>query len=66
MYVSYQWGVRTDVPVPADFDGDGRTDVAVFRPPTGMWYILLSSTNASTYTSYQWGASTDVPVLKRP
>jgi hypothetical protein len=27
----------------ADFDGDGRSDVSVFRPNTGMWYALQSS-----------------------
>ena len=36
-YVSQQWGVATDIPVPGDYDGDGKTDVAVFRPSTGTW-----------------------------
>ncbi len=25
---------------PSDFDGDGQTDVAVYRPSTGVWYVL--------------------------
>ncbi len=29
--------------VPFDFDGDGRTDVSVFRPSTGTWWIAGSA-----------------------
>ena len=29
-----------DIPVPGDYDGVGRTEVAVFRPSTGQWMIL--------------------------
>src|SRR5205823_825805 len=32
-----------DVPIPADFDGDGKTDLAVFRPTSDQWLILKSS-----------------------
>ena len=50
------------VPVVGDYDGDGKTDIAVYRPSTGVWYVLLSSTNFATAVAYQWGVSTDIPV----
>lgn len=40
----------------ADFDGDGRSDVSVFRPSTAVWH-LNQSTNG--YTGVAFGLSTD-------
>ncbi len=47
---------------PSDFDGDRQTDVAVWRPETGVWHILRSNNNS--YTGIQFGAASfgDVPV----
>jgi hypothetical protein len=41
-----RFGEATDIPAPADFDDDGKTDIVVFRPSTGYWYWLDSSTGA--------------------
>jgi parallel beta-helix repeat protein len=46
----------------ADFDGNGKTDIAVYRPSAGTWEILKSSTGFTGGAVYQWGVSTDVPV----
>jgi hypothetical protein len=39
-----------------DYDGDGKSDVSVFRPSTGLWYLLRSTAG---YTGMQWGEGTD-------
>jgi len=36
-------GSLGDTPVPGDYDGDGKTDIAVWRPDSGVWYIQKSS-----------------------
>ncbi len=49
-----KFGFPTDKLTPADFDGDGKADIAVFRPSNGFWYILPSS--GGQMRSIQFGA----------
>ena len=51
-----------------DFDGDGSTDIALYRegsrttgiaPQVSTWYFL--NTNTGQMSSYQWGRTLDVP-----
>jgi hypothetical protein len=51
-----------DQPVPVDFDGDGRADIATFRPGTAEWFILRSSLPYATAGLWmQFGAPGDIP-----
>ncbi|KXK04189.1 MAG: IPT/TIG domain, FG-GAP repeat-containing protein [Acidobacteria bacterium OLB17] len=47
-------------PSNADFDGDGISDVSVFRPTDGTWHIMQSSTGQ--YLVQPFGTANDKPV----
>jgi CSLREA domain-containing protein len=45
-----------------DFDGDGSSDLDLYRPSTGTWYVSKSNTNYASAIVQPWGVNTDVPV----
>ena len=57
------FGLSDDVLAPADFVGDFRTDLAVFRPSDGTWYISRDYFNpAQNFISIRWGKTGDIPI----
>ncbi len=51
------FGDAGDVPAPGDYNGDGLSDIAVYRPSTGTFYVRNVLTQ-------QFGDSTYVPMVR--
>lgn len=62
-------GSGLDTPAVGDFDGDGITDVAVFRPVSDLlpgaaeWFILPSSTGQAYRVSFGAAGGLDLPAV---
>jgi hypothetical protein len=55
-----EWGnTKTDLLCQNDYDGDSRTDIAVYRDTTGQFFVLNSSGGFQAVT---WGGPNDFPV----
>jgi parallel beta-helix repeat protein len=58
-FSSTQWGLSSDILVPGDYNGDGKVEYAVWRPASGIWYIL---NEPGSYSCAYWGKEGDTPV----
>jgi hypothetical protein len=55
------FGDSTDIPVPGDYDGDGKTDAVIYRPAAGLWYGPRTGA-ASIVIQMVLGVPGDIPV----
>jgi hypothetical protein len=56
----WNFGQAGDVPLPGDFNGDGKTEYALFRGASSNWFIL--NTASGLYDTYSFGIAGDIPV----
>ena len=53
------WGLAQDIPVPGDYDGDGTTDLVVYRPSTAQWFLKFSNMAPQVLQDTALGADSD-------
>jgi hypothetical protein len=56
------FGWNEAYPVVGDYDGDRKTDLAVYHQNTGNWYIKLSSNGTYLFNGFNFGWSSAWPV----
>lgn len=64
--LEYTIGPERTVPVPGDYDGDGRDDPAVFSSTRNEWCILESSTGQTNLISNPFGLSANTNFFAVP
>jgi len=55
------FGATSDIPVPGDYDGDGKTDAVIYRPASGLWYGPRTGA-AQIVIQMTLGQAGDIPI----
>ena len=62
---SYNFGITGDIPIPGDWNADGRTEIGVFRPSTHLFYLDYNGNGiwdgGVTDRQYNFGITGDIP-----
>jgi hypothetical protein len=57
-----EWATDQDFPVPADYDGDGTTDLAVYSPATMDWSVRSSATGTTSTVTMSENGDSPMPI----
>lgn len=60
-FSTVHFGLAGDIPLPANYDRDGKSDLTVFRPSTGVWYEYLTHTGTIRIRKFGQNGDTAVP-----
>jgi YD repeat-containing protein len=55
------WGGSGYIPVPHDYDGDGKTDCALYQSGSGNWFVYSACGNVASTWYQPWGVAGDQP-----
>jgi hypothetical protein len=64
-HFAVQWGFQPCIPTTGDYNNDGITDMAVFHPDSGTWYVMLRSNGGNgilATQAFNWGYPGCIPV----
>ena len=61
-FYGVQFGQAGDITVPADYDGDGKAEIAVWRAGNLAYFYILNSSN-NTFRAAQFGKTGDNPTV---
>ena len=62
VYRTFHFGTTGDIPLIGDWNKDGITDVTVFRPSNGNWYLDYNGTGVKD-KEFHFGTTGDIPLV---